>query len=162
MQPARASEQSAAIQRPGLLRRLAAIFYDSLILLALLILATFPLMLFTHGRPIPAGTRAYTFYLLVVAWLFFAGFWTHGGQTVGMRSWRLRLATVDGEPVGWMRATLRFAAAILSWAAFGLGFLWQWLDPDGLCWHDRLSGTTLQFLPRQPRRAGPEPGSGPG
>lgn len=143
------------IRRPGLLRRLAAILYDSLILLALLILSTFPLMLFTHGEPIPAGNHAYTFYLLVVAWLFFAGFWTHGGQTVGMRSWRLRLATADGRPVGWRRATLRFLAALLSWAALGLGFLWQWLDSEGLCWHDRLSGTMLQLLPRTPRRAPP-------
>ncbi len=137
--------------------------YDGLLLLALLIMATFPLMLFTHGQPIPAGTHSYTIYLLVVAWLFFGGFWTHGGQTLGMRSWRLRLATLEGRPVGWRRASVRFAAALLSWSALGLGFFWQWLDPERLCWHDRLSGTALQLLPRsRVPKSGKAPGPGQG
>ena len=132
----------------GLLRRLAAIFYDSLLLGALWMGATFPLLFLTHGEAIHPGNPAYTAYLLVIGWAFFGWFWTRGGQTLGMRAWRIEVRTPDGRPIGWRMATRRYAAAVLSWLALGLGFLWQWIDRDGLAWHDRLSGTRLIVLPK--------------
>ena len=132
----------------GLFRRLAAIFYDSLLLGALWMGATFPLLFLTHGEAIHAGNPAYTAYLLVIGWAFFGWFWTRGGQTLGMRAWRFEVQTTSGRPLGWRLASGRYAAAVLSWLALGLGFIWQWIDRDGLAWHDRLSGTRLIVLPK--------------
>jgi uncharacterized RDD family membrane protein YckC len=130
----------------GLIRRLAAIFYDSLLLGALWMGATFPLLILTHGEAVPAGDPAYTFYLLLIGWVFFGWFWTRGGQTLGMRAWRIQVQTLDGLPIGWRTATFRYLAALLSWLCLGLGFLWQWVGHDRLTWHDRLSRTRLVVL----------------
>jgi uncharacterized RDD family membrane protein YckC len=132
---------------PGLLRRLAAIFYDTLLLVALAMLVTGGLLVLTEGTAISAGNPAYRALLLVMAVLYFAWFWMRGGQTPGMRAWRLRVERVDGGPLGWRDALARAAAAVASWAACGLGFLWMLLDPLRLAWHDRLSRTRLVRVP---------------
>jgi uncharacterized RDD family membrane protein YckC len=129
--------------RPGLLRRLAAIFYDSLLLFALALVVTAALLPLTGGEAIRPGQPAYRILLCLVGFVFFAGFWVHGGQTLGMRAWRLRVVRADGGRLRWRDALARFAAALLSWLVCGLGFLWVLVDRDGLAWHDRLSGTRL-------------------
>lgn len=94
------------------------------------------------GAAVEPGDWRFRSYLLVVAALFFVGFWTRG-ETLGMRAWRLRILGPASEPPGPGRALLRFFAALLSWSALGLGFLWVLVDRDRLAWHDRLSGTRL-------------------
>jgi len=132
---------------PGLLRRLAAILYDTFLLVAIVMLVTAALLFFTHGVAISPGNPAYRCLLLVTGVLFFAGFWVRDGQTLGMRAWRLRVERFDGGRVGWRDALLRAGAALLSWVACGLGFLWVLVDARGLAWHDRLSRTRLVIVP---------------
>ena len=135
-------------QVPGLLRRLAAILYDSLLLFATLYFATLILLPFTGGeaiRPQPL----YTLYLFAVSFLYFAWAWTRGGQTLGMRAWRIRVVRRNGLPLTWGSAALRFFAALLSWLPVGAGFLWVVVDSKRLSWHDRLSATHLILEPRQ-------------
>jgi len=135
--------------RPGLIRRLAAIFYDSLLLFAILYIATLPLLMLTHGRAIEPGNLYFLPYLLLVSFVFLGWFWTHGGQTLGMRAWRMRVQQPGGGNITWSQALLRFAAAILSWAAGGLGFLWILVDRDRMAWHDRLSRTEVILLEKK-------------
>ncbi len=85
-----------------------------------------------------------TLYLLIATFLFFGGIWTHGGQTIGMRAWRIRVVRRDGERLRWRDAAVRFLGAIVSWGALGLGFLWSLFDRDQLTWHDRWSDTELR------------------
>ncbi|MFV1993160.1 MAG: RDD family protein, partial [Acidiferrobacterales bacterium] len=92
---------------------------------------------------------AFRVLLLVIAYLFFCWFWTHGGQTLGMRAWKIRLLNLDNGPVTWLAATGRFCLAILSWLLLGLGYFSMLWDPDGLSWHDRLSSTHLVLLAKQ-------------
>jgi uncharacterized RDD family membrane protein YckC len=128
---------------PGLLRRLAAIFYDLLLLFALLAVAT---TLFTLPFGMPEGWAFLAFQWLlfeIIPLLFFTGFWWRGGQTLGMRSWRLRVVRMDGSPLSWSDALKRHLAALLSCLTLGLGFIWVVIDAEGLAWHDRLSGTRL-------------------
>jgi uncharacterized RDD family membrane protein YckC len=135
---------------PGLLRRLAAILYDWLLLLGVIIVASLPVVWLMGGAPSSWATQtAFRLYLLAIAFTFFAWFWTHGGQTLGMRVWRLRLVSADGGPVSWRQASGRFLAAALSVGCLGLGFLWVMHDRERRAWHDRLSGTHLQLLPRR-------------
>ena len=133
----------------SLVRRIGAIIYDSLLLLALMFLATLPFVAVRGGEPVTSGDTAYQFTLLLVAYAFFVGFWSRAGRTLGMQSWGLRLETMDGQKPSFARASLRFFSAMLSWLPLGLGFCWQLRDKDSLCWHDRLSGTRLRFYPRR-------------
>jgi uncharacterized RDD family membrane protein YckC len=77
---------------------------------------------------------------MVVA-VFFCGFWVAGGQTLGMRSWRLRVQRRDGRPIGWWQALGRFLLAIPALALGGIGLWWMLVDRDRLALHDRLSRT---------------------
>jgi len=131
----------------GLVRRLAAIVYDLLLVLAVLFLATVPYLAIYRG-PVEPATRAYQVGLAAVVFVFFVGYWSRRGRTLGMQSWGLQLQGADGRipPLG--ACSLRFFAAILSWLPFGLGFLWQLWDKDKLAWHDRLSGTRIVYYPK--------------
>ncbi len=134
---------SGRAEAPGLARRLAAILYDSLLVIALLIVATALILPLTRGHAIAPGNLWYQGYVLLVAFAFFGGCWTLRGQTLGMLAWRLRIERRDGGPVRWRDALIRFAAALLSWTVLGLGFLWVLVDRQRLAWHDHLSRTHL-------------------
>lgn len=137
-----------------LLRRLAALAYDSLVLAAVLMGFTLIVVLLRGGDAVPPGTWWFEISVLAVTAVFFAGFWVHGGQTVGMRAWRLKLVSTDGGPVGWGRALLRFAGAWLSLAPAGLGYWWCLFDSERRCWHDRLSHTrVIRMRPAKPSAA---------
>jgi uncharacterized RDD family membrane protein YckC len=137
----------------GLFRQLAAIVYDSLLVIALWF-AVGALMLLLSGGRLSAPDRPdwllmlFQGTLLFTTWLFFAWFWTHGGQTLGMRAWRLKLVGRHGEPVSWTQTIVRFVAALVSAAVLGLGYLWAVIDPEHCRWHDRLSGTRLVLVPK--------------
>lgn len=136
---------STARPRPGLLRRLAATFYDFLLLLAVLFFATAVLLPLNHGEAFAPDQFFYPIYLLLVSFAFYGWFWTHGGQTLGLRTWKLAVLTEHGQPVTWRQAALRFVAALLSWGCLGLGFIWILIDKDRRAWHDRLSKTAVFF-----------------
>jgi uncharacterized RDD family membrane protein YckC len=136
---------------PGLARRLAAMLYDSLLLAALWFVATALLLAVTAGRLSDPSRPPWMLYilqlsLLLVTFLFFAGFWTQGGQTLGMRAWRLKLVSTSGGPISWKQAAGRFAAAIPSVGFLGFGILWMLFDRERCTVHDRLSGTRLVLL----------------
>ena len=131
------------MQNASLLRRLGAILYDSLLILALMFLATLPFIAIRDVEPVDPGDLPYQLTLLGVTWLFFAGFWSFSGRTLGMQAWRLRVEDDSGNAPSLRAATVRFFSAIVSWLPLGLGFLWQLWDKDRLTWHDRLSGTRL-------------------
>lgn len=135
-----------SINRPGFLRWLAAMLYDGLLLFALMAVAT---TLITLPLGMPSGVERIIFQLFlfeVIPLVFFTGFWAHGGQTLGMRAWKIRLVREDGRPVDWRDALKRHLAALLSWLSLGLGYLWMLHDREHLTWHDRLSATRLERL----------------
>ncbi len=137
---------------PGFLRRCAAIFYDTLVLCGVLIVAAALVVVplgGIYGIEIGSGNLLYQVYLSAVVLVFFAWFWVHGGQTPGMRTWRIRLTRDDGADVRWPDALIRFLGAIAAWAPCGLGFIWLLVDKNKLTWYDRLSRTRLVMLKRQ-------------
>lgn len=142
----------AELPHCGLLRRLAAIIYDALLLAAVLFIASAVALALTGGEPVKPGNPFMMTYFFGVSFLFFAWFWTHGGQTLGMRAWRIRVQQRDGAPITLWQALLRFLVAFASWAALGLGFLWSLIDQEKMTWHDRYSMTVLVVLPRKKRK----------
>ena len=138
----------ATLPHCGLLRRLAAILYDALLLLAVLFIATLAVLPLTGGEAIRPHNPLYTTYIFFVGFFFFAWFWTHGGQTLGMRAWRVRVQTRNGQAISWWQALLRYLIAFVSWGALGLGFLWSLFDKEKMTWHDRYSESVLVVMPR--------------
>src|SRR5690349_8601287 len=120
---------------PGFLRRLGAMTYDALLLLAILMLLSYPYVWLTGGGRQSLIVHAiYQIYLLAICFFYYGGFWVHGGQTLGLRTWRLQLVRTDGGTITWVDAFKRFAAALLSLLCLGLGYLWVLFNRDKLAW----------------------------
>ncbi|MDH5736399.1 MAG: RDD family protein [Gammaproteobacteria bacterium] len=138
-----------------LIKRLLAICYDLLLLIALLFtVGVIAAGIFTftvnHGNAITDTHPAYPVYrmfiltlLLITAFLFYGWFWTHGGQTLGMKTWKIKLISTDNQPISWSQALLRYLAVFLSWGVCGLGFIWALFNKEKKTWHDMLSNTRL-------------------
>jgi uncharacterized RDD family membrane protein YckC len=140
---------------PGLLRRLAVMIYDLLLLGAVLIAAAFVYTLpaetlFAADLTEGSARLGFRVYLLAVIIAYYVYFWSGGRQTLGMRTWRLLILRDDGEPLRTTDALRRLGWALLTLAPAGLGLWWLLFDRDGLAWYDRLSGTR-PVLVRRPR-----------
>jgi uncharacterized RDD family membrane protein YckC len=131
--------------RPNVFRHLGVMVYDSLLLLSVLLAATVIAVMFNAGEAIDNNDPFFMLYLLTVSGLFYGWFWTHGGQTLGMRAWKVQLQGQQQQTVTWTQAIIRFVVAIISWLPLGLGFWWQWLGKDKLSWPDYFSGTYLLY-----------------
>jgi uncharacterized RDD family membrane protein YckC len=141
------TSKTPAYEPAGLFRRLVAMFYDTLLLLSVLLLAT-ALVLFLSRGELDYHNPLFRTYLFLIWFGFFAWFWTHGGQTLGMRAWKLRLQRPDGGPISLWQALLRFLVAFPSLLLFGLGMLWMLIDRDRMTWYDRFSESVVVRLPR--------------
>lgn len=85
---------------------------------------------------------------------FFGWFWTHGGQTLGMRAWKIRAVGIAGQPLNWRQALIRSFVAMLGAAVFGLGFLWMLVDSRRRCWQDIASDSQVIFLGKADTKTG--------
>lgn len=116
--------------------------YESLLLVAVLFLAGFLFVGLTHGSTTQLVRAAFQIYLLCVVAAYFIWFWLHGGQTLAMKTWHLRLVSADGSPLTLRRAVLRFALA-LPGVLLGVGILWALFDHERQFLHDRLARTKI-------------------
>ena len=128
-------------------RRAAAILYDLLLFAGLVMVLTLVLVLLRGGEAIPPASWWYEALLLATHFVYFGISWTRGGQTLGARAWRLRVTAMDGGNLSRRQAALRYLSAWLLLLPPGLGFIWACWDPDGLCWHDRLSRSRVVNAP---------------
>lgn len=145
------SANGAAPAEAGLARRLAAGVYDAALIIAIWMLAALLVALARHGAPVPPGNLPFRLLLLALAGAFLAGFWMRGGQTLGMRAWRLKVEACAGGPPGPVACLVRLGVLALTLATLGLGYAWIWLDRDGRPLHDRLAGTRVLLLPPRER-----------
>jgi uncharacterized RDD family membrane protein YckC len=137
---------SGEATRPaGLLRRLGAMVYDSLLILALWMFTLFPLVVVSNDFVYGPAVRSLLF---LEMYLFFAYFWVRRGQTLGMLAWRIAVHSDDGGAVTLLQATLRFFGAMASFACLGLGYLWILFDPQRRSWSDLISSSRILLLPK--------------
>jgi uncharacterized RDD family membrane protein YckC len=132
-------------QYPNLFKRLIAIIYDLLLLFAVLFFAAIPPVVLIEDV---ASHYLFSIYLYLITFFFYGWFWTHGGQTLGLRAWRLKVISKNEERVTWKQALIRYLAACLSWILFGTGFLWALFDGQKQTLHDHASKTQLIRLPK--------------
>jgi uncharacterized RDD family membrane protein YckC len=135
---------STSVSYAPLWRRLAACLYDVFPVLALW-MATGAIAIGVSGGAMDVRhpPLAYRLALLGVTLAYFVLSWVFGGQTLGARAWRVRVAAADGNPPRLPAALLRGAVALVSIAALGLGFVWALIDARHRTWHDLAAGTAL-------------------
>lgn len=137
-------ENATTPMRPaGLRRRLAAMLYESLLLSALAMVAGFAYIPVFGGIQGPFQKAVFQLYLLGVMLLYFVVFWKRGGQTLAMKTWRIRLVRADGGPLSTAQCVARFGLATFGLLCAGAGFLWAIVDPERQFLHDRLCRTRL-------------------
>ena len=139
---------TAIVLPAPLWRRLASAAYDALVLIAIFMVVVMAELFLRGAAGLPGNVYVLRALLLLAAALYFGASWTRGGQTLGMRAWRLQLRRTDGAPLTWPTALARFAFAFLAWLPLGLGVLWCALDARKRAWHDTLSGTEVVLLPK--------------
>jgi len=161
-----AAQGTTAGTTPSLRRRLASFVYEGVLLFGVLMIAALAYGLVTQQRHALVGMHGLQVFLFLVLGLYFGWFWSHGGQTVAMKTWHIRVLTKHGHPVPAARAALRY---VWSWLWFVPALLWSYtfgvrsggavtlaltlgvfvyaassrLNPQRQYWHDLLSGTRL-------------------
>lgn len=135
---------AAPRDRAGIARRLLAMIYETLLLAGVVaVTLVFPHLLlgaFAHRLATPPLLWAHLFVVLLI---YCVGFWSHGGQTLAMKTWRLRLVTRSGAAVRPTQALLRYLLCWPSLCLAGAGLVWALIDRDHQFLHDRLAGTQL-------------------
>lgn len=127
-------------QSAKLWRQLAAMLYDSLLIIAILFVGTAIALIFNDGKAI-ISNHCYNLFLFILIFIFYGWFWTRSGQTLGMKVWKIRLISQLEEQPGWTACALRLIFACISVACFGLGYWWRLFKP--YTWHDYLSRTRI-------------------
>jgi uncharacterized RDD family membrane protein YckC len=124
----------------SLIKQLAAMLYDSLLIFAVLFFTSGIAIIFNQGEAIESSPW-FSLYLLFTTFTFYAWFWNKSGQTLGMRVWKIRIISKSGGNPGWGVCYLRLIFALLSILCFGLGYWWRIFRP--YTWHDKLSQTSI-------------------
>jgi len=155
----------ARVATAPLRRRLLSMTYEAMLLFAVVFVADYLFDTLTQSRHGLMLRHARQGWLFVVVGAYFIWFWLHGGQTLAMKTWRIRLVRRDGGPIDPARAVARYlllwvivlptlalvvAAGVEHWvtiaalaAAIALPPFYALVDPDRQFIHDRLLGTRL-------------------
>ncbi len=154
----------------SLLKQFIAMIYDSFLIASILFIGTAILLPFNGGEAV-SGIY-YSFYLLLLIFIFYSWFWNKSGQTLGMKVWKIRIINDYGINPSWAVCFLRltFASlppmiflslnryfhftdnhqieAYLFVLFFLLGYLWRLFSAN--TWHDLLSNTKIIDISKLP------------
>ena len=134
----------------GFTRRLISIVYEAFLAFSVVFAGALVYVL-TAGPPSsPMQLLAFRFSVFLILGCYFVPQWAYRGQTLAMKTWRIRLETDSGEELSIGRATLRYLAAWASFACFGLGFLWALIDKNRQFLHDRICRTRIIMMTTLP------------
>lgn len=137
---------SSGDELPGLRRRIASMAYESLLLLGVLSVG-FMLPHLALGMAFNIALPGWVLlsHVFIVLGAYFVWYWHHGGQTLAMQTWKIRLSTPSGVAPSLARLVLRYVLAWPSLVYLGAGLFWALFDRDRQFLHDRLAGTRLVF-----------------
>ena len=159
------------------MRRIAALPYEGLLLLALLLIASFPIAGLKGATLTGVPHVFFQAYLLLVTSAYFVWQWQKNGQTLAMKTWRFHVVNQDGSKLQAKRGVVRFVWALFFFGPACVGVLliffparispvitmWFFLpmlatllyarfDHEGQFLHDRLAGTRLEDVPTPSKR----------
>ena len=130
-------------QLPGIGRRLTSMLYEGLVVFSISLIGFLLPQVALAGFGMAASAKQLWLHLVILLMLYFVWCWLNGGQTLPMKTWKLRIANPDGSPLRPTQALLRYLAAWPSIALFGIGVLWAIFDKDKQFLHDRIAGTRI-------------------
>ena len=145
----------AALPLASLRVRLLSLFYEAVLLFAIVFVASY--LFVSLVRDAQSGLPRFLFqvYLLAICGAYFTVCWVRSGQTLPMKTWRLRLVTTSGDAVPITRAFGRYLIAVPSMLS-GIGIVWALFDRDRLFLQDRLAGTRIvRLAPHRAEDRGP-------
>lgn len=142
-------------------RRIAAMLYDSVVIIAIWMVVGFAVTAafgIEGSRSVDEGTVTFNPYYRVAmfvamlgsAYLFFGWFWTHSGQTIGMQAWKIKVQNSEGAPISWKQVTLRCITAPLALALLGIGYFWMLFDAGKRVWPDLVSRSVVVMVQNFP------------
>ena len=142
-------ENAIAPTTAPFLVRIAAMIYESLLVTAVVFVVALP-FLYVVGTAESGWVRhVFQLYLLGILFAYFSAFWLRSGQTLAMKTWRIRLVDRNGGRITFRQALLRFFLALFGLVLGGIGFWWALVDRDRQFLHDRIAGTRLVRVPRK-------------
>lgn len=128
---------------PTLGRRLGCLLYEGLVVFAVLLIGFWLPQALLSGVGLAFSPRLLWLHVLLLLLFYFVWFWLHGGQTLPMKTWKMRVVNLDGRPLRPLQAVLRYLAAWPSILLFGIGILWALVDRDRQFLHDRIAGSRI-------------------
>jgi len=158
-------ETANELEHASLGRRLAAMSYDALLCIALMMVTT---GIYMATSNVILGAEAYkalnesgetindpllSSILFTTLYFFFGYFWTRNGQTLGMQVWHIRIQTPDNKSISWTQALMRFLMACVSAACLGLGYVWIIFDPQRKSWQCHVSDSEVVRIPKPKKKS---------
>lgn len=137
------------IETPSRIRRILCMIYDGLLLFAVLFVAGFAFIYLTDFPNQPGLRPLLQIFLLALMAGYFCWFWCKSGQTLAMKTWRIKLQNRNGVLLSPTQALMRFALALVGVAMGGLTIVWALFDREQQFLHDRLTGNRLVSVPKQ-------------
>lgn len=127
----------------GIRRRLVCMLYESLVVFSILLIGFLLPQIVLSGFHFTPPPRVLWLHVVLLLLVYFVWCWLNGGQTLPMKTWKLRLVSSEGARLRPLQAVLRYLAAWPSILFFGAGIFWAIFDKDGQFLHDRIAGTRI-------------------
>ena len=131
------------VEAPSLQRRLVCMLYEGLVVFSILLIGFLLPQVVLSGFGWTVGSKALWIHVLLLLMAYFVWCWLNGGQTLPMKTWKMRLVDESGRPLRPLQAVLRYLAAWPSILLLGVGIAWALLDKDKQFLHDRIAGTRI-------------------
>ncbi len=128
---------------PGIRRRLVCMLYESLVVFSILLIGFLLPQIVLSGFGLELSPKALWLHVLILLLVYFVWCWLNGGQTLPMKTWKLRIVSKDDTTPRPLQAVLRYLAAWPSILLLGVGLLWALFDKDKQFLHDRIAGTRI-------------------
>lgn len=148
---------------PSLLRRFAAMVYDSLLLMAVSILygaITTGFNVALNGAPTMGERISWGFWgwIVFAGWVatigfFFCYFWHKSGETLGMKTWRIKIVNESNlNPPDYKNCIVRCLCAPISLLLFGAGYWLMYTNAQRQTLHDKISKTRTLLLAKEAKK----------
>ena len=132
-----------SIELPTLTRRLLCMLYEGLVVFSILLIGFLMPQIVFNAFGLVMGGRLLLLHIFLLLMTYFVWCWVNGGQTLPMKTWKMRVANRDGGPLRPTQAILRYLAAWPSFLLGGIGIIWVLFDHDKQFLHDRIAGSRI-------------------
>ena len=141
--------------------RLLSLAYEGVLLFGILFVAAYLFLALARDAQSGLPRLLFQVYVLAVCGTYFVFCWARSGQTLPMKTWRIRLVTEQGKPLALGQAVRRYLLAVPGIVS-GIAVLWAFVDRDRQFLHDRLAGTRIIISSPPSTSSTPPPPETPG